>query len=361
MSKANRSSTLPVGPTQWDAVLRRDRRADGEFFFGVRSTGVYCRPSCPARRPRKENAVFFRTPADAENAGFRACRRCRPAELSAATELAGKAARWMAQMEVEELSVSRVAGQFGVSSAKLRRAFQQATGLSPKEFLAALRMEQFRKALRSGQKPAEALYACGFGSPSRIYEKSDAHLGMTPGTYRRGGAGMEIEYGIAETSLGKVLMAMTSRGVSAVYLGASEDELVAELKKEYPRASIHRMEAASHAWLRELVHRVEGDAPNLELPFDVVATAFQRRVWQELQKIPAGATKTYTQVARALGDPKAVRAVARACATNPVSIVVPCHRVVRQDGNLAGYRWGLSRKKQLLERESRQPARGPRI
>jgi AraC family transcriptional regulator, regulatory protein of adaptative response / methylated-DNA-[protein]-cysteine methyltransferase len=234
----------------------------------------------------------------------------------------------------------------------VRRAFRKATGLSPKEFQQAFRLKRFKQMLRDGNNVTEALYACGFGSSSRLYEKANAHLGMTPAAYRKGGEGMEIKYTIANTSLGKVLVGATQRGVSAVYLGENERTLVDELRKEYAKADLVRAADGNHAWLQEIVRRVEGNAPSVDLPLDVQATAFQRRVWQELQKIPRGTTRTYTQVAKLLGNPRSVRAVARACATNPVSIVVPCHRVIRTDGSLAGYRWGLSRKQKLLEREA---------
>jgi AraC family transcriptional regulator of adaptative response/methylated-DNA-[protein]-cysteine methyltransferase len=213
-------------------------------------------------------------------------------------------------------------------------------------------LARFKKMLREGSSVTEALYSCGYGSSSRLYEKTNAHLGMTPASYRKGGAGMQIAYTVVNTTLGKLLVAATDRGVSAVYLGESEKSLVEELRKEYAQAEIVRAGDGNGNWLKEIVRRVEGNAPSLELPLDIHATAFQRRVWQELQKIPRGTTRTYTQVARALGKPRSVRAVARACATNPVSIVVPCHRVIRTDGTLAGYRWGLQRKEKLLEREA---------
>jgi len=226
------------------------------------------------------------------------------------------------------------------------------TGLTPREFAHAARLEKFKKLLRGGAEITDALYSCGYGSPSRIYEKTNSHLGMTPASYRKGGAGMKLAYTVAASSLGKVLVAGTDRGISAVYLGDDERALASALQKEYPRAEIQRSAASNPDWLKEILSRVEGHPPSVDLPLDVQATAFQRRVWQELQKIPRGTTRTYTQVARALGKPNSVRAVARACATNPTSIVVPCHRVIRTDGALAGYRWGLQRKQKLLQRES---------
>lgn len=336
----------------WQATLHRDSRSDGAFVFAVRSTHIYCRPSCPARRPLRQNAVFFRSPVEAEEQGYRPCRRCRPKERPELSALVAKAAEALGNSEEESLRLESLAAQIDTSPAKLRRAFRRMTGLTPKAFAEAARMTRFKKMLREGCQISEALYACGFGSPSRVYEKTNTHLGMTPAAYRKGAPGMEIGYTVANSSLGKVLVAATARGVSAVYLGEKPERLVDALRKEYPRAEIQRTHGANEQWLQEILHRIEGDAPSLDLPLDVQATAFQRRVWQELQKIPRGATRTYTQVARALGKPRSVRAVARACATNPVSIVVPCHRVIRMDGTLAGYRWGLQRKEKLLERES---------
>ena len=332
--------------------MHRDARADGSFVFAVRSTHVYCRPSCPARRPLRRNTVFFRTAQDAESQGFRPCQRCRPKQQDSATALVERAAALIANSNDEVFRLDSAARQLQTSPAKLRRAFHRATGLSPKEFQQALRLERFKKMLQEGSTVTEALYACGYGSSSRLYEKTNAHLGMTPASYRKGGEGMHIGYTVANSSLGKVLVGATERGVSAVYLGEKEGALVEALRKEYPKAEITRAEGGSEAWLKEILQRIDGSAPRMDLPLDVKATAFQRRVWQELQKIPRGTTRTYTQVAKALGKPRSVRAVARACATNPVSIVVPCHRVIRTDGNLAGYRWGLQRKEKLLEREA---------
>jgi len=301
----------------------------------------------------RQNVVFFRTTQEAEQNGYRPCQRCRPQEQLEAISLVQRAAKLLGDASEEEaIRLDAIAAKLGTSTAKLRRAFQRTTGLSPREFAHAARLEKFKKLLREGAEITDALYSCGYGSPSRIYEKTNAQLGMTPASYRKGGAGMKIGYTVAPSSLGKVLVAGTERGISAVYLGDEERSLVSALQKEYPRAEIARSAASNTNWLKEVLNRVEGHAPSVDLPLDVQATAFQRRVWQELQKIPLGATRTYTQVARALGKPRSVRAVARACATNPTSVVVPCHRVVRADGALAGYRWGLQRKQKLLERES---------
>jgi AraC family transcriptional regulator of adaptative response/methylated-DNA-[protein]-cysteine methyltransferase len=352
-SNSNMSTAISPKTAErfWQATLARDRRADGTFFFAVRSTHIYCRPSCPARRPLRENALFFQTPADAEQQGFRACRRCRPKDRDEAIALVRQAAKLLSNSAEDAFRWEAVAGKMNIAPAKLRRAFRHTTGLTPREFAEAFRMARFRKLIREGSEITDALYECGYGSPSRIYEKTNRHLGMTPASYKKGAPGMQIGYSIARTTLGNVLVAATERGISAVYLGENEKTLVSELRREYPRAEIKQSAPANQRWIQEIVNRVEGTAPSLDLPLDVHATAFQRRVWQELQKIPRGTTQSYTQVARRLGKPKSVRAVARACATNPVSIVVPCHRVVRADGQLAGYRWGLHRKEKLLERE----------
>jgi AraC family transcriptional regulator, regulatory protein of adaptative response / methylated-DNA-[protein]-cysteine methyltransferase len=355
MNNSNLDATEQVSPRKaaqyWRATLQRDARADGKFVIAVRSTHIYCRPSCPARRPFRRNVVFFGTGEEAEKQGFRPCLRCRPNEIAASAALVARAAKYLAQSSEEGVRLSAVALELNTNTATLRRAVRQVTGLAPRELAEALRVKRFKSLLRAGKNITDALYETGYGSSSRVYERSNAQLGMTPATYRKGGKGMKIEYTIAKSPLGKVLVAATERGVSAVYLGDAQNKLVAELHEEYPNAEISSATGSTQRWVREIVQRIEGKPAQVDLPLDLQATAFQRRVWQELQRIPRGTTRTYSQVARSLGRPKAVRAVARACATNPVSIVVPCHRVVREDGNLAGYRWGLSRKEQLLASE----------
>ena len=335
----------------WRATRARDSRADGTFVLAVRSTHIYCRPSCPARRPLRRNVTFFRTGEEAERNGYRACLRCRPNEISGPVALVQRAADLLAQSIEESLTLRQLAQTLSATQSTLRRAFLQVTGLKPRELAEALRLKRFKSLMRAGKSITDALYETGYGSSSRVYERSNAQLGMTPATYRKGGLGMKLSYIIAKSPLGKVLVAATERGVSAVYLGDDESKLVAELRDEYPRAEIAPASNGFERWVKEVLQRIDGRPPHIELPLDLQATAFQRRVWKELQRIPRGRTRTYSQVARSLGQPKAVRAVARACATNPVSIVVPCHRVVRQDGALAGYRWGLSRKEQLLASE----------
>ncbi len=355
MNDSNDSAVMQVSPRKaaqyWRATLERDARADGKFVLAVRSTHIYCRPSCPARRPLRQNVMFFHTGEEAEQQGFRPCMRCRPNEVAASAALVARAAKYLSQTSEDGLRLSEVARQLHSNAGTLRRAFRQVTGLTPRELAEALRVKRFKALLRAGKNITDALYETGYGSSSRVYERSNAQLGMTPATYQKGGEGMKLEYTIAKSPLGKVLVAATERGVSAVYLGDAQNKLVAELREEYPCAEISAATGGAERWVREIVQRIEGKPAQVDLPLDLQATAFQRRVWQELQRIPRGTTRTYSQVARALGSPKSVRAVARACATNPVSIVVPCHRVIREDGNLAGYRWGLSRKQRLLATE----------
>jgi AraC family transcriptional regulator, regulatory protein of adaptative response / methylated-DNA-[protein]-cysteine methyltransferase len=355
MTRTLTNHTQPISPhlaaRYWRATRARDPRADGTFVLAVRSTHIYCRPSCPARRPLRRNVTFYRTREEAERNGYRPCLRCRPNEISSPVALVQRAADLLGQSTEEGLTLRQLAQTLGAAQSTLRRAFFQVTGLRPRELAEALRLRRFKALMRSGKSITDALYETGYGSSSRVYERSNAQLGMTPATYCKGGIGMKLGYTIAQSLLGKVLVAATERGVSAVYLGDDETKLIAELREEYPRAEIAAAANCFERWVKEVLGRIEGRPPHMELPLDLQATAFQRRVWKELQHIPRGRTRTYSQVARSLGEPRAVRAVARACAGNPVSVVVPCHRVIREDGTLAGYRWGLSRKEQLLARE----------
>jgi len=353
---------------QWQAVEMRDRGADGAFVYAVRSTGIYCRPSCPSRKPRRAQVKFFPLPEAAEQEGFRACLRCRPrlARLrDPRTAAVAKVCREIeAQIDADGgmpangdasgagLTLRTLSSTAGMSAHQLERAFRSVMGISPRQYADARRMRRLKSRLRKGDDVTTALYDAGFGSSSRLYERAPAHLGMTPATYRQGGAGMKIHYTIVASPLGRLLVGATNRGISALYLGKDDGPLESSLRKEYPRAEIQRDRNGLEGWVGKILEHLRGREPNLDLPTDVQATAFQRRVWEELRKIPYGTTRTYSQVARAIGKPKAIRAVARACATNPVSVVVPCHRVVREDGNLAGYRWGLERKLALLEHES---------
>jgi AraC family transcriptional regulator, regulatory protein of adaptative response / methylated-DNA-[protein]-cysteine methyltransferase len=342
--------------SRWPAVLKRDATRDGSFVFAVITTGIYCRPSCPARRPRPENVRFFSLPKEAEAAGFRACRRCRPAAArdpkSAWIE---RVCRLIEERAGERVRLADLSDAAGVSSFHLQRMFKRALGVSPRQYAESLKAKALKTRLKGGSPVAEATYEAGYGSSSRVYEKSDRQLGMTPATYGRGGRGMRIAYGLAQSSLGRVLIAATERGLSAVYLGDDDEALEAALHEEYPAAETRRYDSALGPWLASVLKIVEGEKPAGDLPLDVQATAFQWRVWEALREIPSGETRSYGDVARAIGEPTAARAVARACATNRVSVVIPCHRVVSSDGSTSGYRWGVARKQALLKREGVQP------
>jgi AraC family transcriptional regulator, regulatory protein of adaptative response / methylated-DNA-[protein]-cysteine methyltransferase len=339
--------------TAWSAVERRDRTFDGAFVFAVATTGIYCRPSCPARRPKRDNVRFFAQRADAEAAGFRACRRCRPAaERGPAAALVARVRRLL-DAHADGITLAELARRTGVSPHHLQRVFRAETGVTPKQYLAARRAERLRAQLKDGRDVTTATYEAGYGSSSRVYAQSDARLGMTPGTYRDGGRGMAVRFTTVDTSLGTLLVAVTGRGVCAVSLGDDADALERALRDELPRAAITRADdpQLAHA-VMAIVDQIEGRAPAADLPLDLRATAFQLRVWEALRRVPYGQTRTYGEVAAAIGRPSAVRAVAGACARNRVAIVVPCHRVIRNDGALGGYRWGIARKRKLLRRES---------
>ncbi len=342
-----------------EAVALHDARMDGAFVYAVRSTGIYCRPSCPSRRPQAKQILLFVQPDAAEQAGFRACRRCHPkqARRSPLADLVRRVCSEIENSGEGFVSLGKLAERTGLSVSHLQRTFRQAMGITPRQYADALRVTRLKSELRKGKDVTTALHEVSYGSSSRLYEKSDERLGMTPATYRKGGLGMNISYTIAPCALGRVLVAATERGISAVYLGDRDGELVAALREEYPAAAIRAASGEHSKWVREIVRHLAGANPELDLPTDVAATAFQRRVWEALRAIPAGTTRTYSEVARSIGQPSAVRAVAHACATNPTSIVVPCHRVVRKDGTHGGYRWGLGRKKILLEREKAAAAK----
>jgi AraC family transcriptional regulator of adaptative response/methylated-DNA-[protein]-cysteine methyltransferase len=342
--------------TRWRAVEGRDASFNGIIFYGVRSTGVYCKPSCPSRRPRREQVVFFDTPAEAESAAFRPCRRCHPrvAEArDAQVVLVEKACRFIEAAAQGMPSLAELGAALGVSRYYLQRTFKKIVGVSPRQYAVAHRVNQFKAGIKKGDAVIDAMYDAGYGSSSRLYEQADAELGMTPASYSRGGVGMQIGYTVAACGLGRVLVAATGRGLCAVRLGDTDEELEAALRAEFPGAEIGKDEAALAGYVEMILRHLDGQQTALDLPLDVRATAFQRRVWEELRRIPYGSTRSYREVAEAIGQPTATRAVARACATNPVAIVTPCHRVVREDGSLSGYRWGVERKQKLLSEERR--------
>ncbi len=336
---------------RWQRVLARDARADGLFVTAVRSTGIYCRPSCPARHPLRKNVVFLPSPDSAERAGFRPCRRCRPREVDAQKQAVQTACRYIEAHLDERLTLAEVAGRVHLSPFHFQRTFKRLMGVSPRQYAAACREAAFKRGLKKESHVTRAVYTAGYGSPSRIYEH--ARLGMTPTAYRRGGQGMTIRYAIADSPLGRLLVAATEAGVCFVSLGDSDKALEAALRGDYHAAEIRRDDAGLEAHLAGVLQRLDGGSPHADLPLDIQGTAFQKQVWDALRAIPAGETRTYGEIARSIGRPAAARAVGHACGANPVAVVVPCHRAVGSGGRLTGYRWGLERKKKLLQIESR--------
>lgn len=355
MGQRDRAPDVERDP-RWRAVCARDAAMDGRFWFSVATTGVYCRPSCPSRRARPENVAFHASPADARRAGFRACLRCRPDEpagphAAAITELCR-----LLEASEERPSLSELGARVGLSPFHLQRVFKQAVGLSPAEYFAACRARRARAAVPTAGSVTEAIHAAGYGSTSRFYEAGA--LGMTPSRYRAGGEGEDVRFAIARSSLGLVLVAATARGVCEVALGDDRAALTEGLRARFPRARIARGDAPFERLVARVIARIEDPRAAGDLPLDVRGTAFQERVWRALAAIPAGETRTYTEVAEAIGAPRSARAVARACATNTIAVLVPCHRVVREGGALAGYRWGVPRKRALIAREAER-SRGP--
>jgi AraC family transcriptional regulator, regulatory protein of adaptative response / methylated-DNA-[protein]-cysteine methyltransferase len=378
------SSVPQTEARRWRAVASRSLDADGRFVYAVTSTGVYCRPSCPSRRPRPDRVRFFATSAEAEQAGYRACLRCRPAgarPVSVATRAVVRAANYLRTHAAGPVALADLARHVGMSPSHLQRVFMAHTGVSPREFQAACRAERFRGALRAGSDVTTATYEAGYGSPSRVSQHKPTGRGLAPAAYRRGAPGVVIRYSVLDSPLGRMLVAATDKGVCAVKLGAADAPLVDELRREFPRAEIRASvpggsdpspgslaparkgsdpfqggarKATVPSWARAIAAAIRRrPAVTPDVPLDVQGTAFQWLVWKALQEIPAGATRSYAAVAGAIGRPRAVRAVARACAMNPVALVVPCHRVVPASGGSGGYRWGTERKAALLAREAR--------
>lgn len=343
---------------RWKPLAERDSNADGTFFYGVTSTGIYCRPSCPSRRPRADRVRFFDTTTDARQAGFRACKRCRPDTVGLAqpgVEAVRRASAYLATHADQQVTLGHLARVAAMSPHHLQRRFKAIVGLSPREYQAAVRADRLRSSLRGGRDVTTAIYEAGYGSPSRVYEASPTGKGMSLSNYRRGGAGMQIEYSTVSSPLGVLLVGATEHGVCSVKLGDAEAALVRDLRREYPAAEIRAGRRPRTEWVTAIVKHLRGLAPSLDLPIDVQATAFQWKVWRALQRIPYGETRAYAEVAKAIGQPKAVRAVASACAANPVCLVVPCHRVVPTAGGTGKYRWGSERKARLLAKEAKVP------
>jgi AraC family transcriptional regulator of adaptative response/methylated-DNA-[protein]-cysteine methyltransferase len=338
----------------YNALLARDARVDGRVYFAITSTGIYCRPVCPARKPLRKNVRYYLSADAAERAGFRACKRCRPKEAphDPAMDLVERACRDVHEHLDGDCSLQAIGLRLGVSPHHLQRTFKAMLGVSPKAYVAARRVDRFKTAVRDGLDVTSALYDAGYGSSSRLYERADAELGMTPGAYRDRGKATRIAYAVADSPLGTLLVAATDKGLCAVRLGNSAGALVADLDEEFSAAEISADDGALATAIERILANLAGGLPAIDLPLDVRATAFQRRVWEALRAIPRGETRSYRQVAEAIGSPAAVRAVASACASNPVALVVPCHRVIRSDGGMGGYRWGVERKVDLLRREA---------
>ena len=338
---------------RWQAVLARDAARDGQFVFAVASTGVYCRPSCAARRPRRENVQFFPIPEAAERAGYRACLRCRPRSFSGSPELKMVRAicRYIEQHLDEPVTLDHLGKEFKQSPFHLQRKFKAVLGITPREYADSCRLKTLKRNLQAGDSVTRAMYDAGYGSSSRLYERTASQLGMTPDRYRRGAIAATIRYACTDSPLGRMLIAATDKGVCSIQFDRSDSELLEGLKREFPFAVRKEDEGGLHSWASALLKHMAGKNLDASLPLDIRATAFQRQVWTYLQSIPFGQTKSYSEVAKAIGRPSACRAVARACATNPVAVEIPCHRVVREDGTMGGYRWGLDRKKTLLHME----------
>jgi AraC family transcriptional regulator of adaptative response/methylated-DNA-[protein]-cysteine methyltransferase len=344
------NNALPDSATAWRAVQRRDKSFDGRFVYAVSSTRIFCRPSCSSRRPMKTNVRFFGSPTDAERAGYRACKRCRPTSTAgtAIDKALTAASAFLTQHADEPVTLSRLSREVGVSAFHLQRAFKRAFGVSPREFQDANRRRVLTTRLRKGDTVSRATYEAGYGSSSRVYERK---LGMSPAALKKGGQGQRIQFAIVSSPLGRLIGAYTEKGVCAVAIGDDDLALEQSLREQFPKAEINMAGSTINEWITEIVRSIGGGI-NPSIPLDAQGSAFQWRVWKALQQIPRGTTLSYSEVAKKIGQPSAARAVARACATNPVALVIPCHRVVRDDGSLGGYRWGIDRKAELLERES---------
>lgn len=353
-TKAEVAAAATVSDPRWAAVVARDPAADGRFFYSVKTTGIYCRPSCAARAARPENVQFHATAEDAERAGFRPCKRCRPdrtAAPSRQTALVAELCRYIENADPAP-NLDELARRAGMSPFHLHRVFRAVTGVTPKQYAAAHRFKRLRTELERSATVTDAIYGAGYSSSGRFYDEANGVLGMTPSRYRAGGADTTIRFAIGECSLGSILVAASERGVCAILLGDDPEQLARDLQDRFPRAQLIGGDADFEQLVAKVVGFVEAPGIGLDLPLDVRGTAFQQRVWQALREVPAGRTVSYTDVAARIGAPKSVRAVAQAVAANPLAVAIPCHRVIRNDGGLAGYRWGVERKRALLEREA---------
>lgn len=338
----------------WKAIEKRDTAFDGLFWYGVRTTGVYCRPSCPSRQPKRENVSFFALPDAARRTGLRACRRCRPDEITLRdprAELVWRICRLIDDNIEGKPELAFLSQQVCVSQFHLQRLFKKLMGISPHRYAEARRADIFKACVSEGRSVTDALYVAGYGSSSRLYEKAASRMGMTPASYGNGGRGTSIAYTIVESRLGRLLVAATDRGICSVMLGDTKEQLTLDLHHEFPQAEIGIDDDLLRSQVKTILDCLAGHAPHESLPLDVQGTAFQMRVWEELRRIPRGRTVSYSELAARIGKPKAFRAVARACATNPVAIITHCHRVIRENGELGGYRWGIERKRRILEGE----------
>lgn len=342
----------------WEALEKRDISRDGQFFFGVLTTGVYCRPSCPARKPLRKNVRFYVVPADAEKDGLRPCLRCRPLATLGAdpnTERIRRICRYIESHSEEPLKAADLAKKAGLSLYHFQRSFKAIAGVTPRQYVEAARLKNLKGSLRTSKDVTEAVYDAGYGSSSRVYERADTRLGMTPNQYRQGGRNVAITCVTANSPVGLMMVGATDRGLCFVQFGEKKEDLEAQLRREYPAAKVEAMQEPYppefQKWMDALARHLEGAQPRLDLPLDIRATAFQMRVWNYLQSIPYGEVQSYGEVASGIGQPTATRAVARACASNTVAVVIPCHRVIRGTGELGGYRWGLPRKRALIDRE----------
>lgn len=340
---------------RWRAVQARDAAQDRQFVYSVKSTGVFCRPSCPSRQALRRNVAFHDNPAQARAAGFRPCKRCKPESPNGAHPHADRIISACRQIEAAEAfpGLDLLAADSGLSNSGFQRAFRQQIGLTPRQYFAAVREVRLRGELQQGSEITAALYAAGYGSSGRFYEAADRVLGMKPGSYRAGGEQLQVHFALGECSLGSILVAESERGICAIFLGDEPEQLLQDLQDQFSRAELMPGDSGFDERVARVVGFIDEPGTGLDLPLDIRGTAFQKRVWDALSRIPCGETASYSEIAQMLGSPRAVRAVAGACAANKLAIAIPCHRVVRSDGSLSGYRWGVERKRQLLRREAR--------